>query len=264
MINDKIISPAIIGGTGIDEMDEFSSGNAVQICTRFGNTDIFPCKLGDQEFIFLPRHGIEHSLPPGLINYKAQIAALKKIGIKHVIGVCAVGSLTTELLPGSFAVLSDFIDMTKHRDNSFYNEAGVVVHTDFTYPYCPQVSGCLGDSCKDADVQYMKRAVYVGVDGPRYETPIEIKLYSSWGGHVIGMTNVPEVILAKEAGLCYGAIAVVTNLASGLSPVPLRHEEVRAAVLASGKSLEGILKKAIASIAALDGCNCSAGSQLSV
>ncbi len=248
---------AVIGGTGVDEMAGLTGGERITVATRFGSVTVIAAELGGRSLVFVPRHGIGHSLAPSSINYRGQIAALHKIGVTRVIGVCAVGSLTRSLPAGSFAVLNDFIDLTRHRPVTFYDDAtGPVVHTDFTRPYCPQVRESLVSACSDAGVSCEPGAVYVGVDGPRYETPAEIRLYASWGGHVIGMTNVPEVILAREAGLCYGALAIVSNLAAGLSPGPLSHDEVRSAVKSAGESLSSILGRAIESIPNECRCGC--------
>lgn len=254
---------AIIGGTGIDEMPGFSSGIASVITTRFGCAKILSCKADGKEIIFLPRHGLSHGVAPCNINHRAQIAALKSIGVDRVIGVNAVGSLTADLQPGSFVVLGDFIDLTKQRSATFFNEAeGQVVHTDFCQPYCADVSDTLKRSCKEEQVKCLSDAVYIGVDGPRYETPAEIRLYASWGAHVIGMTNVPEVILAREAGLCYGAISVVTNLAAGLCPTPLNHDEVRSAMASAGEHLNNILNMTIDKMPETQHCTCASNDKL--
>lgn len=247
---------ALIGGTGIDEMEGFVTDRVVSVSTRYGAADVVISEFGGITLLFLPRHGLDHSLPPGQINYRAQIAALKKMEVERVIGVCAVGSLRPELEGGCFAVLGDFIDLTKRRADTFYDEPGAVVHTDFTDPYCPEISASLVEACREEEVGFQAGAVYVGVEGPRYETPAEIRLYSSWGAHVIGMTNLPEAVLAREAGLCYGALAVVSNLACGLSPVPLAHDDVRAAVAAGATKLQGILSRSIAKIPGERGCRC--------
>ncbi|MGB9619754.1 MAG: MTAP family purine nucleoside phosphorylase, partial [Armatimonadota bacterium] len=195
----------VIGGTGVDELPELTRGRVVQVATRFGSAVLVETQFAGAELVFVPRHGPDHSVPPSLVNYRAQTAALKKTGVRRVIGVCAVGSLTSDLPPGSFAVLVDFIDLTKRRVSTFFDEPGQpVAHTDFTQPYCPELSKALVEACGARAVQFEPRAIYAGVEGPRYETPAEVKLYASWGAHVVGMTNVPEVVLAREAGLCYG------------------------------------------------------------
>lgn len=256
---------AIIGGTGIDEMACFASGRAESVTTRFGLADVIGAVVDGREVLFLPRHGREHSVAPSRINYRAQIAALRKLAVDAVIGVCAVGSLTPDLPAGSFAVLSDFIDLTKRRADTFFDEeGGPVAHTDFTQPYCPLVSGELARACVGAGVTFEPQGIYIGVEGPRYETPAEIRLYASWGGHVIGMTNLPEVVLAREAGLCYGALAVVTNLASGLSPTRLNHDEVRSAMALASRKLQHILMDAISAIPETRACGCSDNDRLAI
>lgn len=249
---------AMIGGTGIDEMAGFRSGRMTRIDTRYGTADVLDCEFAGQPIVFLPRHGVEHSLLPSQINYRAQIAALKKIGVDRVIGISAVGSLKPELTAGSFAVLSDFIDMTKCRQFTFFDHPdSPVVHTDFTCPYCPEICAALRNACESERVIFEPEATYLAVEGPRYETPAEVRLFSSWGAHVVGMTNVPEVVLAREAGLCYGAIAIVANLACGLAERPLSHIEVRAAIKSAGVRLGAILANAINAIPIHIECGCS-------
>ncbi|MGI6296467.1 MAG: MTAP family purine nucleoside phosphorylase [Armatimonadota bacterium] len=247
----------LIGGTGLDEMDCFANGHRQKISSRFGDADVIEAEYGGHSIVFVPRHGFDHSAPPGSINYRAQIAALRVIGVDAVLGVCAVGSLKSDLLPGSFVVLSDFIDLTKRRVDTFFDAAtGPVVHTDFSEPYCAHVSASLIQGCKNASGYYKTKGVYIGVEGPRYESPAEVRLYASWGADVIGMTNVPEVILAKEAGLCYGAVAIVTNLATGISDDNLSHDEVRAEMAKSMSRLQSVLLTAVNSIPHLRQCSC--------
>lgn len=249
---------AIIGGTGIDEMAGFVSGEGNTVTTRYGDAYVVECEFAGRQIIFLPRHGLEHNIPPSLINYRAQIAALKKIGVDRVIGVSAVGSLRTDLPAGAFAVLNDFIDLTKRRQSTFFDQKDKpIVHTDFSCPYCPEVSDALRTACRLVNAVFEPKATYIGVEGPRYESPAEIRLYANWGGHVVGMTNVPEVVLAREAALCYGAIAVVANLACGLSEKPLSHDEVRAAVKSAGSKLGQVLENAIITLPTQTDCLCS-------
>ncbi len=256
---------AVIGGTGLDELLVLESSRTQRVTTRFGSADVIIGSLDGTELVFIPRHGLDHSVPPSLINYRAQIAGLKSLGVRRAIGVAAVGSLRPELCSGSFAVLGDFIDLTKRRIDTFFDEPGMaVMHTDLTEPYCPEVSAALAQACTDEGVRFQQDAVYVGVEGPRYETPAEVRLYASWGGHVVGMTNVPEVVLAREAGLCYGAIAVVSNLACGLSPAPLAHDEVRAAVAQSCSSLMRIIQRALRHLPSTQQCSCATNMGLTV
>lgn len=253
----------IIGGTGVDEMECFLASKPSTVNTRWGSAQVLEARIDECDVVFLPRHGIDHQTPPGLIDYRAQIAALKKLDLRAVISVCAVGSLRADLAPGSFAVLSDFIDLTKRRAGTFFDSpSGPVVHTDFTQPYCPMVSDAITKACTDIGIDVRTGATYVGVEGPRYESPAEVRLYAAWGGDVIGMTNVPEVVLAREAGLCYGAVAVATNLASGISPTPLNHLEVRQAMADASCNLQRVLRQTIIQLQGTGSCGCGANSQL--
>ncbi len=253
----------VIGGTGIDEMEWFAHGTPRVVTTRWGSAAVIESCSDAVQVVFLPRHGADHLTPPGAINYRAQIAGLKELEVDAVVSVCAVGSLRADLLPGSFAVLSDFIDLTRHRADTFFDsDSGPVVHTDFTIPYCPRVSAALSKACADTAAAFSPSATYVGVEGPRYESPAEIGLYASWGGDVIGMTNLPEVVLAREAGLCYGALAVVTNLACGISPTPLDHSEVGQAMADAAVQLQAIVRKAIESLSEGGDCGCGSDCRL--
>ncbi len=253
----------VIGGTGIDEIADFVSGKPVVVRTRFGEAQLVEGRLGRCDMLFLPRHGPGHALPPRHINYRAHIAALKKSGAQRVFAVCAVGSLSRDIEPGSLAILADFIDLARHRPDTFFDDPhGPVVHTDFTQPYCPEISAALASACSQHDVSHEPTAVYVGVDGPRYETPAEIRLFSSWGGHVIGMTGLPEATLAREAGLCYGAVAVVANLAAGISPTPLTPAEIRGAVVAAGDRVRAVLETAADTIPETRRCACPTNTSL--
>lgn len=256
---------AVIGGTGVDELPEVASGRQFSVTTKFGTAEVVELRMGAETILFIPRHGRDHSTPPSRINSRSQIAALKKLGVDSVIGVAAAGSLSPSLGPGAVAVLGDFIDLTRRSERSFFDEPeGPVVHTDFTVPYCPRLSDVLTRACESAGAAFRSDAVYVGVDGPRYETPAEIRLYASWGGHVIGMTNVPEVVLAREAGLCYAAVAVVTNFAAGLSPAPLAHDEVRQAMLHTSDLLRRILNFSLSALPGSVRCTCASNTALRV
>jgi 5'-methylthioadenosine phosphorylase len=256
---------AIIGGTGIDEMAEFSQWRDLTVETRFGSALVVQGTWLEKQIYFVPRHGRKHNVPPSQINYRAQIAALRKLDVQRAIGVCAVGSLKIKIRPGDLVVLSDFIDLTRHRPITFYDAAeGPVAHTDMSRPYCEEVSLALCSACASSGVSYASEGVYVGVDGPRYETPSEIRLYAEWGGDVVGMTNVPEAVLAREAGICYGALALVANYGTGLSPKPLSHNEVRAAVIAAESRIKAVLSAALGLIPQERKCACCANSHLQV
>ncbi len=218
---------AIIGGTGFYQPLSSECLQEIEVNTAYGIVRLQRIDYQGYTVFFLPRHGKEHHLPPHRINYRANIAALKELKVDYVLSTTAVGSLRQEIPRGMFVVIDQFIDLTKSREHTFYDGLeGEVVHTDFTEPYCPHLRHYLCDTLKKRAIPFKTQGTYVCTEGPRYETPAEIKAYASWGGDVVGMTNVPEVTLAREAGLCYASLSLVTNYAAGISLSPLTHQEV--------------------------------------
>lgn len=222
------INLAVIGGTGFYHPDILEDNREISIKTTFGEVQLITGTYQSQPLAFLARHGRQHALPPHRINYRANIAALKEIGAQRVLSATAVGSLKEQLTPGTLVITDQFIDFTKNRRHTFYdgeNEKGVV-HTDFTNPYCPQIREHLKTVLHSKGIPFAGQGTYLCTEGPRYETPAEIRAFALWGADLVGMTNVPEVTLAREAGLCYANLSLVTNFAAGISPHPLSHQEV--------------------------------------
>ncbi|NMB41512.1 MAG: S-methyl-5'-thioadenosine phosphorylase [Firmicutes bacterium] len=219
---------AIIGGTGFYDAKVINNPEEVEVKTAYGKVQITIGNVNKIAIAFLARHGGKHELPPHRINYRANIAALKNIGVARILATTAVGSLKKELPPGSIAIIDQFIDFTKNREHTFYDgtNANGVVHTDFTDPYCPQLREILKNVMLEKGITFAKKGTYICTEGPRYETPAEIKAFALWGADVVGMTNVPEVTLAREAGLCYANLSLVTNFAAGISSHTLTHREV--------------------------------------
>lgn len=218
---------AIIGGTGFGEA--LVSGQPETVETAYGTALVTRAALGDdRELIFLARHGAGHRLPPHRINHRANLAALRDLGAEAVFATAAVGSLRSEIQPGDFVVLDDFLDWTKGEVVTFFNEPGQVTHTDFVQPYDPTLRELLlltADTALAASLH--SGGTYLCVSGPRYETPAEVRLFAQWGAHVVGMTGAPEAILAREASLRYAGIALATNYGTGLlTNAPLSHTEV--------------------------------------
>lgn len=237
------MSIAVIAGTGIVEPVE--AGACRRACTPYGEALLSERRFGSHNVILLPRHGPGLNIPPHLINYQANVWALKEAGALAVIATLAVGSLREELPPGSLAVVTDFLDFTRRRAFTFFEQVQrSVVHTDFSAPYCPKVTSALKDSAREVGLGDLPEVTYACMEGPRYETPAEVRMLASLGGGVVGMTGVPEVVLARELGLCYGAIAIVTNYAAGMSPTPLSHEEVVASVCDQGDKLRQVIGRA--------------------
>jgi 5'-methylthioadenosine phosphorylase len=247
---------AIIGGSGFYKMGCAKFLEKREIITDYGNVTIFTYDSEGSRFMFLPRHGESHSCPPHKVNYRANIMALKQIGIENIIGVASTGSLKKKIKPGSFVVLDQFLDFTKARPSTFFDgEDGKVVHTDVTEPYCPKIRECLVSE-KPKKPEIHKKGTYVCAEGPRFETAAEIKMFAKLGGDVVGMTNVPECVLARELGMCYAGLAVVTNYAAGISDTPISHEEVLAEMQAIEPLLHEYVVNALLKIPEKSYCNC--------
>lgn len=218
---------AIIGGTGVYDPRILTNIRQEETPTPYGVVQYKVGEYAGKEVAFIPRHGFTHSITPHLINYRANIWAMKKIGVQDIIATTAVGSMNLDMKPGDFVIIDQFIDFTKNRHTTFYEggERGVV-HVDVTNPYCPTLRDVLSKAAKQSEIHVHNVGTYVCTEGPRFETPAEIKAFSKLGGDLVGMTNVPEVVLAREAEMCYVTVSMVTNYAAGISPLPLTHGEV--------------------------------------
>jgi 5'-methylthioadenosine phosphorylase len=236
---------AIIGGTGFGEA--LVAGVPETVETVYGQASLTRAALGEgRELLFLARHGAGHRLPPHRINHRANIAALRDLGVDAVFATTAVGSLRSEIQPGDFVVLDDFIDLTKGEAVTFFGEPGEVTHTDFVHPYDPALRAILLAAADPAlATRLHPTGTYLCVSGPRYETSAEVRLFAQWGAHVVGMTGAPEAILAREAGLRYAGVALATNYGTGLlTNLPLSHTEVEQQMAQSREALASWLLSA--------------------
>ena len=251
---------AVIGGTGVYENPFLEEAREMVVETGYGKALLCRGYYKKREIYFLARHGPGHAHPPHLVNYRANIAALKKLQVEAGISTAATGSMRQEMPPGSRVVIDQFIDFTKSRPSTSYEggEAGVV-HIDMTEPYCPEIRRAILRAGKLLGVPLIDGGCYVCTEGPRFETGAEIRMYAQWGADLVGMTNVPEVVLAREAGLCYATIALVSNFAAGIASAPLSHEEVLEEMARGKETLDRLLLEAAAEVAAARSCRCSAG-----
>lgn len=249
---------AIIGGTGVYDPQHLSDLREVQITTPYGDVAVEVGIYQGVEVGFMPRHGKGHSIPPHKINYRANIWGLKALGVERVLATVAVGSLNPEMTPGHIVVIDQFLDFTKGREHTFFDggENGVV-HTDVTEPYCPELRAALISCGRALGLSIHPQGVYVCTEGPRFETAAEIRAYRLLGGDVVGMTNVPEAVLAREAGLCYAAMAMVTNMAAGISKSPLTHDEVVEVMAANTENVRRLALETIVQTAADRKCRCA-------
>ncbi|MCY0876616.1 MAG: S-methyl-5'-thioadenosine phosphorylase [Firmicutes bacterium] len=217
---------AIIGGTGVYDPALLDHATEHTIDTPYGSAS---CTIGEhagRSIAFMPRHGKGHSVPPHQINYRANLYALKEIGVTHVLATAAVGSMRLSLPPGALVIVDQFLDFTKGRVTTFFEGDKPVTHVDMTDPYCRNLRGHLQQTAARENIVVSDGGTYVCTEGPRFETPAEIRMFAQLGGDVVGMTTVPEAVLAKELGLCYATVAMVTNLCAGMSGQPLTHQEV--------------------------------------
>ncbi|HOG53546.1 MAG TPA: S-methyl-5'-thioinosine phosphorylase [Bacillota bacterium] len=248
---------AIIGGSGVYDPSMLTDVREVPVKTIFGDVLEQEGKLEGREVLFLARHGAGHTVAPHKINYRANIAALKVLGADRIIATAAVGSLSDRLIPGSFVIPDQFIDNTWGRPVQFFDEGEwAVTHIDVTEPYCPQMSDVLAACCKKKGLPYKKGGTYVCFQGPRYETAAEVRMFGMLGGDIVGMTHVPEIVLAREAEICYGGICVVTNFPAGIAKQKLTHGEVNEMMAKVNKPLKEVIADAIINMPEEHTCKC--------
>lgn len=207
------MSLAIIGGSGIYKFDVVDVIENIEVSTPFGkpSSKIVKAEIDGNQFYFLPRHGEGHAITPSEINYRANIYALKKLGVRNLISVSAVGSLKEEIAPRDFCLPDQFIDWTKGLRKRTFFEQGVVGHVSTAYPVNKQLQERVYKICETLDVNTHKDGSYLCIEGPQFSSYAESTIYRGFGASVIGMTNVPEAYLAKEAGMAYMTVALVTD-----------------------------------------------------
>src|SRR5437762_11125472 len=202
----------IIGGSGLDQIDGLADVEWRRVESPFGGTSDEFCfgTLGGQPVVFLPRHGRGHVLPPSAIPFRANIDALKRCGVTDIISLSAVGSLREDLAPGDFVVIDQFVDRTFARDKSFFG-AGCVAHVSMAQPVCGRIGDAVIAAAPRAGIAPKRGGTYLVMEGPQFSTMAESELYRTWKCDLIGMTNMPEAKLAREAEICYATVAMVTD-----------------------------------------------------
>jgi 5'-methylthioadenosine phosphorylase len=203
----------IIGGSGLYKIEGIKNVRQVSVSTPFGKpSDNFTVgKLEGREVVFLPRHGRGHSISPSAINYRANIYAMKKLGVERIISVTACGSLKEEIKPLDFVTVDQFVDRTNQARQMTFFDKGLVGHIMFAHPVCDELSAVLSEAGRSLGLNMHRRGTYVNMEGPVFSTLAESNLYRSWGMDVIGMTNMPEAKLARESEICYATLACVTD-----------------------------------------------------
>ncbi len=235
------VDVGIIGGTGIGDRLMRLGGTALHVPTEAGCLRGRYVEVDGLKLFLIGRHSAGHKVPPHMVNYKAMALGMKQLGVKGCLATAAVGSLRVDWPAGTMVACSDFLDFTGRFLTLFDRE---VVHTDFTNPFGTNSHTAIAGAASDVGETIHKGGVYLCGNGPRYETPVEIELYKNLGADLVGMTAASEAILMREAGVDYGCLAIVTNLAAGISDMPLSHEEVVEEMNRSGEKAVKILLRA--------------------
>lgn len=237
---------AIIGGSGYDDFP-MEKGKSKKIKTPYGNVKVKIGKYKGKTVYFLPRHGFDYSIPPHRINNRANIDALRKEGINYILATAACGGINKKMKPGDLVIITDFIDFTMNRIETFnlYREP---VYTDVSVPYDKVLRAKLLKAAKVLKQKIHTKAIYACTEGPRFESPAEIKGLHKVGADIVGMTNVPECVLANEAKIPYAALGIVTNFAAGISKKKITSDEVFKMMDKKSKVITKIFQKVIESL----------------
>jgi 5'-methylthioadenosine phosphorylase len=256
----------IIGGSGLYAMNGLTKTREIRVKTPFGDpSDVFVLgTLEGKRVVFLARHGRGHRILPSEINYRANVYAMKLLGVERIISVSAVGSLKEDLRPGEFLVADQFFDRTKNRISTFFGD-GIVAHLAFAHPTCGQLSGVLSDACVHEAVMVHRRGTYICIEGPQFSTLAEAEVNRQLGFEVIGMTNVTEAKLAREAEICYGTLAMITDF-DCWHP---EHEsvtttQIMATLSQNAENAQKVLRTAVRELPAARTCKCGSALQHSL
>jgi len=251
----------IFGGSGFYSF--LADVEEIEIDTPYGrpSAPVLVGRIGSREVAFLPRHGTSHHLPPHMINFRANLWALKELGVVRIIGPCAAGSLKKEVKPGDFVVSDQLVDRTTGRSDTFY-DGPVTTHVSFADPYCPELRRLAIDTAGDRGINVHERGTVVAIQGPRFSTRAESRWFQDAGWEVINMTQYPEAYLARELEICYVNVALITDYDVGLEgQAAVRHEEVLAVFEANNDKLRDLLFSIVPKIPTERSCPCSTALQ---
>ncbi len=239
---------AIIGGTGLTSLEDLVITRKQDVTTPFGDPSgpVTFGELNGKEIAFLPRHGASHTIPPHKINYRANLWALKEVGIKRIIAIAAVGGIAQDFPPMTLAIPDQLIDYTWGRKNTFFEEGlEEVTHVDFTYPYDDTLRELLINACDKAKVPHCSTGTYGATQGPRLETTAEINKYERDGCTMVGMTGMPEAVLARELDIAYACCAVSVNWAAGRSEELITMEEIEKCLKEGMGNIKGMFSNLV-------------------
>ena len=253
---DETAEIGIFGGTGIYDSGLLKDSKEITIDTPYGKTSdsITVGEFNGRKVAFMPRHGKKHTIPPHLINFRANVWAFKELDVKRIIAPSAVGSLKQEFEPGHFALPSQFIDFTKSRKGTF-SEDGRVIHISVADPFCPELQKIILDITKKQEIQIHEDCTYVCIEGPRFSTKAESRFFRTTGADIIGMTLVPECQLAREAQICYVSISTVTDY-DVWAEKPVTAKEVMETLAKNVETTKKLLTFVIDQIPKIKSCSC--------
>ena len=202
----------VLGGSGVYDIEGLTNTSWIKVESPFGKAsdDYLVGELGGKKIVFLPRHGRGHKVSPSEVNYRANVDGMKRLGVTDLLSVSAVGSLREDLKPGMFVIVDQFIDRTFAREKSFFG-SGMVAHVSVAHPVCNRLGDHIEETLEKLSIEFVRNGTYLVMEGPQFSTYAESNLYRQWGCDVIGMTNMPEAKLAREAELCYASVAMVTD-----------------------------------------------------
>jgi len=239
------MSLAIIGGSGFGELEQFEVTKKHDLDTPYGKVSapILQGNLfGVENIFFLARHGEKHSIQPHKINYRANIYALRELGIKNIVALAAVGGIDKRCAPGSVIIPQQILDYTYGREMTFFDQEGDVSHAEFTEPYSAVMRNIVIDACSKGSIETINEGVYAVTQGPRFETAAEISRYERDGATIVGMTAMPEAILARELDIAYMTIALSVNYAAGIQQGVINHTDIHAAYTSAADKLYQLLR----------------------
>jgi len=236
----------VIGGSGLYDIEGLTDVKEIKLETPFGEpSDAYICgKLGDKEVYFLPRHGRGHVYLPSEVPYRANIYGFKMLGVDCIISVSAVGSMKEEIKPGDFVIVTQYFDRTKNRPSTFFGN-GIVAHIPFDTPTCLLLNEIIYNACIEEGIPVHKEGTYICIEGPQFSTKAESKIYRSWGVDVIGMTNIPEAKLAREAEIPYSAVALATDYDVWKEGEEVNVEKVLATMARNVENAKKMIKRVV-------------------
>ena len=257
----------VIGGSGLYEIEGLSEIEEVKISTPFGDpSDLYITGMLDGvKMVFLPRHGRGHQFLPSEVNYRANVYGMKKLGVDRIISISAVGSMKEEIVPGHIVIPDQFFDRTQGKRASTFFGGGIAGHVQFADPICTDLSALVYAAAVEAGATVHKGGTYICIEGPNFSTRAESNIYRSWGVDIIGMTNIPEARLAREAEICYTTVALATDYDcwyEGHDDVSV--EAVIAVIKQNVEMARNIIKLAAGKVAKTRSCNCEEASRYAV